>query len=183
MADVQANRFGDWLRQAREALELSVRRAAQLADLSEGRWRQLEQGYQRVGSGDAVVSIPANPSERTVRNIAAALDLDLSAAMAAAGMRIPKQALAPAVIEPDDVALTPTEVMIVNDVLLSMPARQALLSVYAALTSRDPAAPDEPKTHPVAERQVVDRAVIDLTTNPRPRKRKIPPPNFTNDNH
>lgn len=52
---------------------MSVRGAAKLASISEGRWRQLEAGHQQVG-GD--VRIPVRPRGDTLARVARALDAD-----------------------------------------------------------------------------------------------------------
>lgn len=74
--------FGAAVRQARENAHLSVRRAAEKAGMSEGRWRQLELGYQSV----AGTQIPARPSARTVRAMARVLDLDQRQMLELAGL-------------------------------------------------------------------------------------------------
>lgn len=61
---------------------MSVRKAAAAASMSEGRWRQVELGYQQVASG---VRVPARPRESTVKAMARAIGLDVSEALGLAG--------------------------------------------------------------------------------------------------
>lgn len=65
--------FGDFVQQCRSNTGMSIRAAASLAGISEGRWRQVEKGYQSVGGG---LRVPVKPSERLVERIADALSLE-----------------------------------------------------------------------------------------------------------
>ncbi|HET6504819.1 MAG TPA: helix-turn-helix transcriptional regulator [Amycolatopsis sp.] len=70
------------LRSHRETLNLSVRAAAKLAGFSEGRWRQLESGYElRQG-----VQIASNPTPMTVARAAYALGVPAEELFRAAGI-------------------------------------------------------------------------------------------------
>lgn len=63
----------DVIRKRRETMGLSVREAASRAKVSEGRLRQIEKGYAVAAAG---MHVPVRPSDRTLRMIAGALDLD-----------------------------------------------------------------------------------------------------------
>lgn len=65
--------YGQKIEQARESRGWSIRKAAKLAEMSEGRLRQIEVGYESVGRG---ITKPVNPSIRHLRSIARVLDLD-----------------------------------------------------------------------------------------------------------
>jgi len=88
--------FGRALQEARERLGLNVRQASIKAGISEGRWRQLEMGYQRVASD---VFVPANPKVSTLRRVAAAVGLDLRLAFEKAGLPVPADVLAQPQVE------------------------------------------------------------------------------------
>lgn len=81
MTDSEQWAFGRRLQAAREARDLSIRRAAALAQISEGRWRQLEAGYNVDGAGNhkPIVTTP-----NTILKVTRALDLN-SAEMLALG--------------------------------------------------------------------------------------------------
>lgn len=66
--------LGAYLRRAREDHEprLSIRQAAAQAGISEGRWRQLEAGYQSVGRGQR---LPVNTKPVTLHAMAKGLGL------------------------------------------------------------------------------------------------------------
>jgi transcriptional regulator with XRE-family HTH domain len=74
--------FGEFVRYWREANGLSIRAAAGAAGISEGRWRQVEKGYQSVGGG---LRVPVKPSERLVEAIADALTLERAETLEIAG--------------------------------------------------------------------------------------------------
>lgn len=90
--------FGSELAAARKRRGLNVRQAAQRAGISEGRWRQLELGYQQVAAG---VRVPANPKPTTVRAVADAVGLDLRVAFARLGLPVPDDLVAQAEVEVD----------------------------------------------------------------------------------
>lgn len=83
--------FGPMLRDARERIrpKLSIRKAAELADISEAMWRKLENGYYMVqgrrvylvGSG----SERTGTTPRTVRAVAKVVGLDVNEALRTAG--------------------------------------------------------------------------------------------------
>lgn len=73
--------FGIMVRAQRTQLKLSREQAAAIAEVSEARWRHIENGWQQVGDEYR----PTSPNRLTVRKIAAALDLPLDAALLAAG--------------------------------------------------------------------------------------------------
>jgi hypothetical protein len=83
--------FGPMLRAARERIrpKLSIRKAAELADISEAMWRKLENGYYMVqgkpvflvGSG----SERTGTTPRTVRAVAKVVGLDVNEALRTAG--------------------------------------------------------------------------------------------------
>jgi transcriptional regulator with XRE-family HTH domain len=78
----EPNPLGDLLRERREAAGLSIRAAAREAGFSEGRWRQLESGYElRQGQ-----RIPVNPKPITIVQAADALGVDACKALALAGI-------------------------------------------------------------------------------------------------
>lgn len=60
---------------------LSKRKAAALADISEGRWRQVVSGRQTSGG----VAIPVNPKPSTVAAMARAVGADVATALGLAG--------------------------------------------------------------------------------------------------
>jgi transcriptional regulator with XRE-family HTH domain len=91
-------RFGAALAAARKRRGLNVRQASQRAGISEGRWRQLELGYQQAAGG---VRIPANPKSTTVRAVATAVGLDLVSAFEAVGLPVPDDVLAGPQVEVD----------------------------------------------------------------------------------
>ena len=95
MSDINTQ-LGAAIRDARQQRRLSIRGAADAAGMSEGRWRQIELGYQQVASG---VRVPARPKESTVRAMARAVQLDVDEALALAGF----EADAPADLDPPDV--------------------------------------------------------------------------------
>jgi transcriptional regulator with XRE-family HTH domain len=82
MPDEPENQLGHYLREKREAAGLSIRAAARKAGFSEGRWRQLERGYQPSGGE----RIPANPRPSTVVQAADALGADAEEALKVAGL-------------------------------------------------------------------------------------------------
>lgn len=63
---------GELIRSARKSAGLSIREAARRAGFSEGRWRQIESGYQSVQKG---VFIPSPGPANTVARMARVVDL------------------------------------------------------------------------------------------------------------
>lgn len=73
--------FGRELRAARSRAGLSIRRAAKLAGVSEGRWRQLESGVQSVGG----VPVAIRTKPETAVKVAAVVALPADRALTLAG--------------------------------------------------------------------------------------------------
>lgn len=119
--------FGTYVRDARLASELSIRKAAKLARISEGRFRQLERGYTTVGSGDEVVHVRSRPSRRTVIAIVDALDLDLDEAVALAGLTD---------VEPAPDENNETLRRLETDRVLSTEARRHMVGLYRLLADQ-----------------------------------------------
>ncbi|QRP47980.1 helix-turn-helix transcriptional regulator [Amycolatopsis sp. FDAARGOS 1241] len=82
MTSEQEGDLGHLLREHRTARKLSVRGAARRAGFSEGRWRQLESGFERRHG----TKIPVNPKPITVVQAADAVGLDAEVALKAAGI-------------------------------------------------------------------------------------------------
>ncbi|MFC3453978.1 helix-turn-helix domain-containing protein [Amycolatopsis speibonae] len=80
--EVPSSSLGSLLREGRKAAGLSIRAAARSAGFSEGRWRQLEAGYE-VRSG---VQVPVNTTASTVVQAAGAVAVDADEALHAAGI-------------------------------------------------------------------------------------------------
>lgn len=76
------NRLGAAIKRHRLARGLSFRKAADAAGMSEGRWRQIELGYQQVASG---VRVPAKPKAMTVASMAVVVGMDVDEALVLAG--------------------------------------------------------------------------------------------------
>ena len=89
--------LGPALKRARGTM--AIREAARRAGISEGRWRQLEVGYQSNGQ----YRIPISTTAKTVVAAANAVDLDVGAALSAAGFdpREHTNAVDPATESPD----------------------------------------------------------------------------------
>lgn len=75
--------LGAYMRAKREEAGLSMRQAARQSGISEGRWRQLESGYQSVGGE----KIPVKTTEETVLRVAAGVGMHPDVALLAAGIR------------------------------------------------------------------------------------------------
>lgn len=73
--------LGALLEQARAQVGISKREAARRAGVSEGRWRQVTTGVQKLGS----TTVPVNPRLATVLTMARAVGVDELEAAAAAG--------------------------------------------------------------------------------------------------
>lgn len=78
----QIVRVGEAIEMARKRISppMSARRAAEIAGISEGRWRQIVKGYQAIGDGHrAPVEGPANTVARMARAVGLApVDLELA---------------------------------------------------------------------------------------------------------
>lgn len=72
--------LGDFIREARGTL--SVRESAKRAGISEGRWRQVELGYQQVGNG---ITVPVQPRPQTLAAMCKAISADVAQALRLAG--------------------------------------------------------------------------------------------------
>jgi hypothetical protein len=89
--------FGKRIEKARGSM--STRAAAKLAGLSEGRWRQLEDGYQKLGG----YVVPARPTRRTVIGIADAFGIPRAELLLLAGIEPqPADETVADVVEADD---------------------------------------------------------------------------------
>jgi hypothetical protein len=72
--------LGQFIERARGTL--SIREAAKRAHISEGRWRQVELGYQSIGKG---LTIPVQPRPQTVAAMCKAIGADVAQALRLAG--------------------------------------------------------------------------------------------------
>ena len=72
MEDYQPSPAAQMIERRRLAIHLAVRRAAEAADLSEGRWRQIAKGYQQATKG---VRVPVNAPPETLARMARAVGL------------------------------------------------------------------------------------------------------------
>lgn len=72
--------LGAFIREARGTL--SIREAARRAGISEGRWRQVELGYQQVGGG---ITVPVQPRPQTLAAMCKAISADVAHALQLAG--------------------------------------------------------------------------------------------------
>ncbi|WP_196249236.1 helix-turn-helix domain-containing protein [Rhodococcoides fascians] len=79
--------LGDHIRRARQAMSLSLRKAADRAGISDSRWRQIEKGVQRRNG----VDYPAVTTAETLVSIADAVELDAKELLEIAGFP-PEQA-------------------------------------------------------------------------------------------
>lgn len=70
MDDDDRTRLGQEIATSRERRGLSIRAAAEKAGISEGRLRQIQLGYESRGEH----RLPTNPSQKTLRGIARALE-------------------------------------------------------------------------------------------------------------
>ena len=61
---------------------MSVREAARRADISEGRWRQVELGFQRMAGG---IEVPVHPRPETAAAMARAVGGDVAEALRLTG--------------------------------------------------------------------------------------------------
>lgn len=73
--------LGDYLRKHRGTL--SMREAARRAGISEGRWRQVEAGYQNVGGG---LTAPVTPRPETLAAMCRVIGADISEALQLMGL-------------------------------------------------------------------------------------------------
>lgn len=78
--------LGARVKTRREELGLAIRAAADTAGVSEGRWRQIEKGYQSAAAGHR---LPVRPGPRVLRSMAQTLDLDPDELLALASAPAP----------------------------------------------------------------------------------------------
>lgn len=88
-------KVGQLMQRARETAGYSKRQAAEKAGISEGRWRQLEDGWE-VSRG---VRQPVRTTPKTMAQIAHAMGIDESKLLRAAGFRPDQAAVADVVRE------------------------------------------------------------------------------------
>jgi transcriptional regulator with XRE-family HTH domain len=115
--DPQLGELGQYIRLQRQLADLSLRRMAELADVSNAYLSQVERGLHQ-------------PSIRVLRSIAKALDISAETLLAQAGL-----VGAAAERESPEVP-RPTEEAILNDPDLTPEERDALLAVYRGFRSR-----------------------------------------------
>lgn len=80
--------LGDFLKKYRRegrTKELSARKAAALAGISDGRWRQIEQGFARV---NATTTVPVMPKASTLAAMLRAIDAPLDEGFKLVGYRL-----------------------------------------------------------------------------------------------
>lgn len=63
--------------------KVSAREAARVAEISEGRWRQIVTGVQKAGGG---IVLPVNPRTETLISMASAVGADVATVLRAAGV-------------------------------------------------------------------------------------------------
>ena len=114
--DPKPSQLGDFIRMQRQMADLSLRRMADLTQVSNAYLSQVERGLHQ-------------PSLRVLRSIATALNMSADTLLAQAGLLDPEgnpdSAPAP---EPTD-----TETAILNDAALTPEDRSTLLRVYRSL--------------------------------------------------
>jgi transcriptional regulator with XRE-family HTH domain len=113
--DATGKQLGEFIKMQRQMADLSLRRMADLTQVSNAYLSQVERGLHQ-------------PSLRVLRSIAGALNLSADTLLAQAGM-LDRDA-AP--------ALSDTESAIANDPLLSAEDRETVLRVYRSLRKAPP---------------------------------------------
>jgi len=105
---------------------MSKREAARRAGISEGRWRQIVTGVQRMGKGNV---IPTTSKPETLTAMARAVRADLHAVLTAAGFEAPTEDLSAPVgagVDPELLAemadLNPVRVQRVKDFIRGIKA-------------------------------------------------------------
>lgn len=76
MSEYEPSQTAQAIERARMARKMSVRRAAAVAGMSEGRWRQIAKGYQSAAKG---VRVPVNAPPETLARMANAVGLTFDA--------------------------------------------------------------------------------------------------------
>jgi transcriptional regulator with XRE-family HTH domain len=117
-----ARRLGDFIRMQRQMADLSLRRMADLTQVSNAYLSQVERGMHQ-------------PSIRVLRSIAGALNMSADTLLAQAGL------LDDATGGAEGAAVNSTEAAIRNDARLRPADRETLIRVYRSLL-REPAAED-----------------------------------------
>ena len=112
--------LGEFIRQQREITKMSVRRLAELSDVSNPYLSQIERGLHE-------------PSIRVVKAIAKALDISTESLLAQVGLLESED-------RPDGRVPGATEAAIAGDPYLTDPQRQALLAVYRSYVAEARAA-------------------------------------------
>jgi transcriptional regulator with XRE-family HTH domain len=118
--DWNSQRLGDYIRVQRRMADLSLRRLADMTQVSNAYLSQIERGMHQ-------------PSIRVLRSIAAALDVSADTLLAQAGFL--DAAGEPEAAEP----ATDTETAIRNDPFLAPEDRETLIRVYRSLRREPPA--------------------------------------------
>ena len=117
--DWNSRQLGEYIRAQRQLADLSLRRLADLTEVSNAYLSQIERGMHQ-------------PSIRVIRSIATALNVSADTLLAQAGLLDPAA-------EPAQAPATDTETAIRNDPALSPDDRDTLIRVYRSLR-KEPAA-------------------------------------------
>lgn len=75
--------YGLLIEDARKRLKISKREAARRAGISEGWWRQIVTGVQKLGG----IEVPTNPKDSTLVDMAVAVEADADEVLQAAGRK------------------------------------------------------------------------------------------------
>jgi transcriptional regulator with XRE-family HTH domain len=119
--DWNSRQLGEFIRAQRQLADLSLRRLADMTEVSNAYLSQIERGMHQ-------------PSIRVLRSIAAALNVSADTLLAQAG-------LLDTTADPSQTApATDTETAIRNDPTLTPDDRDALIRVYRSLRKEPPAA-------------------------------------------
>ena len=119
--DWNSRQLGEYIRAQRQLADLSLRRLADLTEVSNAYLSQIERGMHQ-------------PSIRVIRSIATALNVSADTLLAQAGLLDPAaEPAAPGRSTPKD-----TEAAIRNDPALSPDDRDTLIRVYRSLRKEPP---------------------------------------------
>ena len=118
--DWNSRQLGEYIRAQRQLADLSLRRLADLTEVSNAYLSQIERGMHQ-------------PSIRVLRSIAAALNVSADTLLTQAGLLDPAA-------DPPEAAPTDTEAAIRNDPALTPDDRDTLIRVYRSLRKEPPAA-------------------------------------------